>query len=123
MTAKDLANIRTLIQQECLQANKETRRKLVKLEKEIRHLREDNKIILSWWNPIDEYVRQHPDLKIGTSVSRTALQFIRERDEYVVMSKSWKDNYEKLLILYNELSEDLNNKTSDNKGQHDGNRT
>lgn len=39
LTAKDLANIRAIIQAECLQVNKETRRELQRLRKENAEIR------------------------------------------------------------------------------------
>ncbi len=51
------------------------------LRKENEELRQWKKEMLLVWDPVDEYVR--PKTKLGESVSDTALQMLKQRDEAV----------------------------------------
>ncbi len=40
-------------------------------------------VVQSWWRDIDDFVRQHPETKLGSIVPHRALELLRERDEVV----------------------------------------
>lgn len=61
----------------------------------------------SWWHKIDEFVRAHPDSRLGESVADMALEFLKERDELKDKLKStWKIHDE---IVENQAKEIRNN--------------
>lgn len=46
------------------------------------------------WNNVDEYSRNHPDIKIGESVSDHCLKLMKERDELKKEVEKLKENYD-----------------------------
>lgn len=37
----------------------------------------------AWWQRVDEFVRNHPEAKVGDSVCELTLKWLKERDEVV----------------------------------------
>lgn len=61
---------------------------------ECRHLRDwkrEMMIVDSEWDEVREYIRNHPDAKLGGSFAKITLQFINERDEALDEIKSMRE--------------------------------
>lgn len=81
-----------------LSALTEAKRKI----EELREWKRQQLTVESWWAESDAFIRKHPDARLGDFVSKTALRFIQERDEWkqtamtagVVLAKSNKERDE-----------------------------
>jgi hypothetical protein len=65
-------------------------------QKTIDSLERWKKDYFSLWNPIDEYVRNLPEMKVGESVSAKALEILKTIDElkqFIQEVADWEEDY------------------------------
>lgn len=55
----------------------------------------------SWWNEIDAFIRKHPDSPLGRDVSKIALEWLKERDEFKAKSAKYYGILELWGVLHN----------------------
>ncbi len=63
--------------------------------------------VQSWWRDIDDFVRQHPETKLGSIVPHRALELLRERDEVVRLNVGHEAKIAELSARVVELATEL----------------
>ena len=79
----------------CSEERDEYKHQLSAANKEIEILKRWKKeqlTVLSWWDRVDSYVRDHDDAPLGGFVANTCLNFLKERDELKTEVKKLKED-------------------------------
>jgi hypothetical protein len=63
--------------------------------KNLERWKKEQLIVQSWWDKVDNYVRDHDDAPLGGIVANTCLRFLKERDELKAEVEKLKKEYQK----------------------------